>query len=337
MNSRMLNFKIWLENNQDIEVTIDYTSFLNKLQDIYENSVQSIQDRIEELSNFDREKFLSDLKSQSIDYENIDLLINALKTKNYTEVRRLRKNYFDWIKKNDKYEKNFKLYRMIGDYLESLEPESFDFVSHKQHYDNTVIKSKEECENLKTLIKNIILDLPDFSSNVKIIPDVVIDESNHEIIEIPNSFTVELGNKENFNSQFSLYKHNDQIEIDDILEGGDTDFFTNNQEQNDYFMLIQKLKSEPNKIITVYTARPTKDREFYSSTKTLPKNIFLTTDFEDAYGRISDYGQPRDIWKVLINTKYLMKTLDEQKIKHYQVVADNATVDKIEPYYLYQS
>ena len=59
--------------------------------------------------------------------------------------------------------------------------------------------------------------------------------------------------EENMAPSFTVFIHDEKILIDDILEGGDRDFFRDNQAQADYFALIDGLKyynkPKENKII----------------------------------------------------------------------------------------
>jgi hypothetical protein len=57
-------------------------------------------------------------------------------------------------------------------------------------------------------------------------------------------------------------------------------------------------------------------------------NIFLTNDPDRAYGLATDLGggRQRDLWKVVINERDLIVTLDAGRTKDYQVVGQGATV-----------
>ena len=78
--------------------------------------------------------------------------------------------------------------------------------------------------------------------------------------------------------------------VDDLLDAGDTDFFSDPSIEADYFMLTEELRHPGgaarlgNKVITLYTARPVKDRRIYADAKQLPVNVFLTTSEDEAYG-----------------------------------------------------
>jgi len=134
---------------------------------------------------------------------------------------------------------------------------------------------------------------------------------------------------------FSYFVSDDGIEIDDVLEGGDEDFFTDNKIQSDYFNLINSLRN-PNmsvkqKILTLYTARPYKDRKFYLNSKVVPINIFMTSSYNFAEGFAREYGGKKDIWKVRIMDQYLVKTMDSPEQKQYQTIGDKSVpVESIE-------
>jgi len=112
--------------------------------------------------------------------------------------------------------------------------------------------------------------------------------------------------------------------IDDVLDAGDTDFFHDPLIEADYFSLTEELrhpgraKSDANKVVTLYTARPLKDRSLYERASSMPNNIFLTTDPDEAWGYSVDLGGDRDIWKVRIKRQYLVQTLDSGRHKNYQ-------------------
>ena len=121
-----------------------------------------------------------------------------------------------------------------------------------------------------------------------------------------------------------------KIEIDDILEADEEDFFPDPRTRADYFQLIKFMKNpnaaQGNKVLTLYTARPMKDRAIYEGATQVPANIYLT----NTYGRAEGIGldlagsgsKMRDIWKVRIEEKYLIQTLDAMGVKDYQVIGE---------------
>jgi hypothetical protein len=133
---------------------------------------------------------------------------------------------------------------------------------------------------------------------------------------------------------FTLFidKETGKIEqIEDILEGGDTDFFDGPQGPTlakAYFDLIKEIKhpgsSQTGKDILLYTARPVKDRRQFEGARTLPPNLFLANSLDHVEGLANDLGggTKRDVWKVRINTRYLVLTNDAGRVKYYQIVGD---------------
>ena len=115
-------------------------------------------------------------------------------------------------------------------------------------------------------------------------------------------------------------------EVDDVLEGGDEDFFHDPQEQADYFSLINEIRkpgsTSKGSRITLYTARPVKDRSRYEDATSIPVNIFLASTEPEAYGLARELGgnEIRDVWKVVMNSKHLVQTLNAGNVQHYQTV-----------------
>jgi hypothetical protein len=141
-------------------------------------------------------------------------------------------------------------------------------------------------------------------------------------------------------SDFSIYVINGKDKPDfttfnfganlgDVLDGGDEDFFSNPNTENDYFLLVNLLErpeifDHPEREITLYTARPKKDREIFSG-NTIPSNIFLTNDPDEAEGYARDFGD-RDIYKVKIQQQYLTQTLNAGRKKNFQTVSPTGKV-----------
>lgn len=146
------------------------------------------------------------------------------------------------------------------------------------------------------------------------------------------SFTVFADFEESGQESGQESGHGVRIEVDDILEAGDTDFFTDQRIQTDYFSLVYELQhpgqsaQEGEKVLTLYTARPVKDREQLSANdKGIPANIFLTSSMSNADGLAQEYGK-RDVWKVRIRRKYLIQTMDSPGVRWFQVKAQEGLV-----------
>lgn len=120
-----------------------------------------------------------------------------------------------------------------------------------------------------------------------------------------------------------------KIIIDDVLESSDEDvnFFDSSETKMDYFNLIAELKypnsTNKTKIITLYTARPRKYRDLYLDTAAIPPNLFFTNKLSSAEGLAIDLSfsdTKRDVWKVRIDKRYLIETLNTGSEKQYQAI-----------------
>ncbi len=117
--------------------------------------------------------------------------------------------------------------------------------------------------------------------------------------------------------------------VDDVLDAGDRDFFTDPAVEADYFALVAELRSpgstaKAGKVITLFTARPRKDRATYEGAKQVPSGIFLTTGEDRAYRLGLDLGGERDVYRVRIDSRYLVQTLDAGGVREYQAVGRGA-------------
>jgi len=123
-------------------------------------------------------------------------------------------------------------------------------------------------------------------------------------------------------------------EIDDILDAGDGDFFHDTGHTRDYFALIAEIRkpgssSSGGKRLVLYTARPVRDRHIYDhDPKHVPSGIFLSNNLSHVEGLATDLGGRRDIYKTVIDSRYLQQTLDGG-VKYYQAIGDGRLVPVI--------
>lgn len=292
------------------------------------------------------EKTIEEIKSRKESLKSFKLNINLIKDglKNYPYLQQLLNsiNNGKWMNPLWKWyrtqppslENNtFEAIRHLSNYYESLEKD--EGLNEKEYYDyanDSIEKTKAGMEIIKQEIERAISNLDWNGSKVEIRPEM--GDSTEELLPVSDSSASIIVGK---NGLFSLFKENNQFHMDDILElepDDDDEFFNNAQEKQDYYNLISQLQNpsriKSNKILTLYTARPVKDRDFYNNTDWLPSNIFLTNSFSHADGLAGDLssGERRDIWRVRINSKYVVKTLDGA-IKYYQVIKDKAPVEDI--------
>lgn len=190
---------------------------------------------------------------------------------------------------------------------------------HMKDFDKHVEEQLALLPKVVTQIEQAVNRVEDFSSS----PITIIPNAHEELSENPvTSFYVDFGEHTGF-STFTDLSGNIK-EIDDVLEGGDEDSFSSLVQQMDYFSLIKEIRkpgsSQIGKTLTLYTARPVKDRNQYMHTKVLPVNLFLSNKEDHVEGLAQDYGG-RDVWMVKVNERYLVQTL-EGYVKYYQIVKE---------------
>lgn len=128
--------------------------------------------------------------------------------------------------------------------------------------------------------------------------------------------------------------------LDDLMETIGTEeheeFFSTDEESQDYYNLAKYIKNprslEHSTIVTVWTARPQRDRSVFENAHEVPKGIFVTTKQSSAMGIAQDFGSgdkenvERDVYRIRIEDKYLLTTNDAMGETWYQVVGNT---DKI--------
>ena len=168
-------------------------------------------------------------------------------------------------------------------------------------------------------------------------PIKVVPSFNKDHWDVATSFSVKVGPH---GADFTVFTKPDGTvdEVEDVLVGGDEDFFRNPISQMDYLNLVKELRSpgssSKGKPVSLWTARPVKDRNVYEHAHTIPPSIFLTNDPDRALGLSTDLGSAaRDVWHVIINSKYLVETMDSGRVKDYQVVGEHPVpVERMEMY-----
>lgn len=330
-----LKFNEWIqENKSSIVIRMDsYKSALLKRGEEYK---ESIRERNLKARDFNKEKFLIQIQRVFADYPHLDVLVSLIRSGDTRKIMSLFKDLRLWIA-NQSYNPELRatmtqLWTLI-DHLEYGGEDSSSILEINQLISEAVNKTVVEMEQVKNLINQSIAKIENWNNSpITIEPTIPEDEHGIALSPTKNSY-IYLGdyNKHTF---FTLYLDEGKLEIDEIADGGDEDFFDNDKIQSDYFSLIEKLKN-PNakdKILTLYTARPRKDRNYYLASKVLPINLFLTNSFSHAEGIALDFaeeGEKRDVWKVKINSKYLTQTLDGN-IKYYQITKNNSPAISME-------
>lgn len=313
-------------------IKIDIDQFAQKCKEEFTDLYYRSLDRIHSLQNFNINISFVIQTLQDLNYPKLIQLQQAITSSDVDSLNTLFLDLYNWSKNKipqDKYNDFYKVTRELRDFLDKYDHVSYSEDEVQSDIKRTVQMTQLNMEQIKTKIEEAIHRINNFSVDViRIVPNPGYSEYSYKetYMQPGNSAVVYLGKGDYMMPSFSYFTDGDKVEVDDILEGGDTDFFSSNEIQANYFNLIRELKNpgspqKPGKKKYLYTARPVSDRNFYINTKTIPNNIFLTDNYNDAEGIAMDFGS-RDIWKVVIDERYLVQTLDGS-IKHYQVVGDN--------------
>lgn len=237
-------------------------------------------------------------------------------------------------------EGNYSLAGLLRSYFTYLEVMEEEAKSYEEIEASMLQGTREQIEAIKGMASVTAAQVEAAAKRVKNwgVPLVVVAVSYSKVSDqsSPN-FMVSLGEG---GPGFTVFVDDSGKieEIEDVLDGGDLDFFHDPMTEQNYFMLIREIRqpgstSKPGKDLTLYTARPVRDRDLYQDAKTVPPGIFLSSDFDHVEGLAVDLGgsEVRDIWKVRINEVHLMKTLDSGRVKYYQVVSSGpAPVSRME-------
>lgn len=321
--------KIWkiAQNN----ITIDLSKF-----------VESARDRIDGYIDFDREEHRRLLQYQfnpewilktlnDVGYPNVNLVSQFFQTKDMDQLHTVLMDIFSWWKKiRDQKGVDIRMWdkispavKALNDYESVLSGNQITWTEEygAQQLQEMTVKTQTNMEKIRDNISKALSRIPQWNGSA--INIVASELYKDNALEPETNALIEIGQGESWGgiANFSYFVSGENIELDDILEGGDTDFFTDNNVQSDYFNLINSLRN-PNafsnpKVLTLYTARPTRDRQIYTEAKEIPSNIFLTNKYDFAEGFAIDSGE-RDIWKIKILDRYLVKTMDFPDQKQYQ-------------------
>ncbi len=194
----------------------------------------------------------------------------------------------------------------------------------KEDYNKYFNETKENMDLICSFINDAISRIENYNGTNWIIFPSYDNLKEKDSLSADSATIVSESNKSVY---FSISK-DEKFELYDIID--DEEDIEGDNWQKDYYSLINEIKnpgsSSKGKVITLYTARPVRDRDFYANTNTLPNGIYLTNKISSAEGLsidLSGTDDIRDVWKVKINTKYLLQTLEGYE-KQYRVIADNS-------------
>lgn len=330
----MITFYEWVIREGTSNIAVDMSEYDKSIKAAIRSLEEYSRDQSEKLSQF---QFNPQIISQS-SYPNKDALLNSLNNfdpENDDELDNHMSSLTNWYLSSTRGKSSLELRNMWKHVLDQhsklkgfgqYNPE--DYVNL---YNDLMEKSNAFGEQMKNQIAQTIQSIPNwFNSPVRIVPQTSYESNNATALEPASHVEIYVGS---LPAMFSYYVEDNKPIVDEIIEGGeeDADFFDNDKVKADYYSLINEIRkpgsNSKGKTLTLYTARPQKDREFYTSTKWLPINLFLTNSANHAAGLAHDLGndEVRDIWKVRIDSKYLVQTLDGP-IQYYMVSQDKAPI-----------
>lgn len=326
-----MKFKIWLENNNAL-VSINYSDFEKKIKTAAQDLMDYAHERKQSLKKFTLNLEL--IKKELAEFPNLQQLLVSLQNKK--DIRKNVNNLFDWYKKLPDSTEKFSVRNVvqhIWNYEDSFDNSDVNEEEYRSLASDIILKTKPNMESIKQEVERAIENSEWGGSNVTIIPIASEEYDGRTSLSPSDSAHIKVGSKSAF---FTIIVHDGGRSVDDIIEAGyeDEEFFSKPEEKSDYYTLVQEFEnpgsSSKGKVLTLYTARPTKDREFYQNTNWLPANIFLSNSLNHVEGLADDLGasERRDVYKVKINSKYLVKTLDGA-VKYYMVSKEKSPVEYI--------
>lgn len=313
------------------------TNFRDWVEDLYEYVRSKREKALAKAPNL---KNLAE-KLELTGWDVLDPLIQALKKENLDDIIEHRSLMFSAMRialkewKLDDPEDKRAILRKLEEEVENAvtylqvqeENEPLDV---RGEYDNlfeeAMKKVKDQADAVLKQVRDAANRAPNFQTKLCLI-EPHFNKDAEDPADVPGVYQVQLG-RDTYSPGFTLFVETSGkiTEVEDVLQGGDTDFFQDNEAQQDYFNLIHEIQNpgstQRGKWIKVYTARPIKDRHVYQGAHNIPANIFMATTLDEAEGlaqELPGHGS-RDVWSMMVNTKDVIKTLDQGRLKHYQAV-----------------
>jgi len=340
-----MNWYNILKFSQQSNITIDLSDYISSLDKYIQESIDAQEERQYQIGQFqfDKNKFqtlLNNIPNEVFDINTKNQITTSIESGDKNKIDEildfLLKFRVDNSKKlitNNQYMNIRDLFHYLDYYNDKLSDNKNGI--NKEEWDRFKKEQIEKTNNNMKIIEKAIQEAiernPTISQNIIIKAYSLLKENLINGIYDETSAMVEFGQGDLI-PNFTVFQHEGKFEIEDVLEGGDTDFFKDNKTQADYFNLINEIRhpgsTSKGKILTLYTARPSKDRQLYLNKNSVPVNIFLTNMFDSAEGIARDFGN-RDVWKIRIDSRYLVNTMDSPMEKQYQTTGSSEEVPVI--------
>ena len=340
--------------SQSSPISIDIEDWLESMKDTLYDLVSFSEQEQERLANFSFSlpPLVEELKQ--LNFPNIDKLVLAVQNDDYAAINEIAwevdnlgsvvikppkgESIQDYNKNYNQRHQLYDRYRNVAKQLHDLWQKSIH--EHSQSYnqeqaEKDLAQMTQETKNNMGKVTQSLQQAISRIQNWNNTPIVVMARTYDKQNELgpQDDADVEFIREDGLdNPSFTYFvlpegyktKDGNVIEIEDVLEANDDNFFVDPKVQSDYFNLVQELRkpgstSRGGKIMTLYTARPAEDRELYMDATTVPNGTFLTSQYDSAEGISRDMGK-RDIWKIRIDSRYLLQTLDTPTERQYQVV-----------------
>ena len=219
-------------------------SMLNEMHSLQ----QYLEERAEKLSNINMslpvlEKIAEDLK----EYPRIGLIIRLINDRDKEALSREFEGLWEWYRNSGRSLDSRGSVMLIMDFMESLGDISQGYSPDRaeERFNEVVSQTEQNMEKIEHIVRDAIARVPFWHGYPVVIKararqsDMLRDRNDFAPTENA-SIILETGTR--YPPDFSLFMDEDQVIVDDILEGGDTDFFTDSASQADYFSLVNEIR-----------------------------------------------------------------------------------------------
>lgn len=323
------------------QVPVDTRAYENSMNYLFKELIAYRASRQAELANYKFDPTGLQSVLQKYNYPGLPKLMNAIQSKNESIIIQMVMEIYNWKNQLEKEKKItwqqgqevWEVTRQLRNLADQIEAQSESYQPYTEQeamgdMQSIIQSTKQNMQTIAGVVASAIERIQGWNGTQVTV--LAHPASKDDYLDPSQSASIEFGPLQDMSPSFTFFQLEGKIEIDDVLEGGDTDFFTDNAVQADYFNLVKELKnpgasSKGGKFVTLYTARPIKDRQMYLDAQQIPSNLFMTTNFASAEGIARDLAGSetlRDVWRVIIDTRYLVETLNMPGEKQYQVIGN---------------